>query len=100
MEMKKIIKGITYDTDTATEIGWGEINILRGKYFLWGEGGEMTCFRGGYDIIPLTCEEARRFAEEWFIYEAEAIGEFPELVNDPYGQMQEWEKLNVLWHET
>jgi hypothetical protein len=39
----------------------------------------MTCFRGGYDIIPLTCEEAMDFAEEWFIYEDEAIAEFSGL---------------------
>ena len=86
--MKKIINGKKYDTDTAKEIGtWGngggwrdfshmEETLYRkktGEFFLFGEGGPNTKYSkrvdqnswsGGSDIIPLSYENARKWAEE------------------------------------
>ena len=85
--MKKIINNKNYDTETARVIGsnsysqprdfnwWSEILYCKrtGEYFLYGEGGprsryaehvEQNCWRGGEKIIPLTYEEARKWAEE------------------------------------
>lgn len=86
--MKKIINGKAYDTDTARELGvwhntwdtrdWNytceTLYIKRtGEHFLHGEGGPMTRYarsdgdnrwRGGEDIIPLTYDSARKWAEE------------------------------------
>lgn len=86
--MKRIIKGRLYDTDTAKELGWYE-NIAdvrnfnhfsetlyrkkTGEFFLHGEGGPATKYSqrvdqnswsGGEDIIPLSVENARIWAEE------------------------------------
>lgn len=86
--MKRIIKGKLYDTDTAKELGWYE-NIAdvrnfnhfsetlyrkkTGEFFLHGDGGPATKYSqrvdqnswsGGEDIIPLSAENARIWAEE------------------------------------
>ena len=85
--MKKIIYNKMYNTETATEIGsdnysysndfryWLEILYKKktGEYFLYGEGGPMSKYRkyssynswgGGEEIIPMTYDEAREWAEE------------------------------------
>ena len=85
--MKKIIRGKKYDTDTATAIGWNDNNLSprdfgycyeelyrkrTGEYFLYGKGGPASKYRercgnawsGGTDIIPLTYDEARQWAED------------------------------------
>lgn len=86
--MKKIIKGKLYDTTTAKELGWWEnIQDVRnfshfsetlyrkrtGEFFLYGKGGPSTkysqrvdqnCWSGGEDIIPVSAENARIWAEE------------------------------------
>ena len=82
--MKEIIKGVTYNTDTAehiadvsNELGRGDFRYLkanlyrtkRGAYFLAGEGGALTSFavrvennanawRGSKGIVPLTEDTA------------------------------------------
>lgn len=85
--MKKIINNKVYDTSTAREIGcnsysnprdfhyWCETLYCKrtGEYFLHGEGGpaskyaeriEQNSWSGGEQIIPLTYENARKWAEE------------------------------------
>lgn len=86
--MKKIINGKLYDTDTARMLGswentWDtrdfghvseELYIKRtGEYFLYGEGGPSTRYAktigqnswsGGAQIMPLSVEAAREWAEE------------------------------------
>jgi hypothetical protein len=86
--MKKIINGKLYDTSTAKEIGsyWNGLGdrdfnhisetLYRkktGEFFLYGEGGPMTKYAesigqnewsGGEEIIPLTVESARQWAED------------------------------------
>ena len=86
--MKKIIKGKLYDTDTAKKLAvWSneyypnDFNFCQerlyrkrtGEYFLQGEGGAMSqygeaAYGGGwtygFEIIPLTYENARAWAEE------------------------------------
>ena len=86
--MKKIIKGKLYDTDTAKKLAvWSneyypnDFNFCQerlyrkrtGEYFLFGKGGANSgyrerCYGGGWtagkNIIPLTYEEARQWAEE------------------------------------
>lgn len=86
--MNKIINGKRYDTATATKVArasnggsWGDFNhweetLYRkrtGEYFLHGEGGPMTRYAkstgqnswsGGEDLIPLSYENARAWAEE------------------------------------
>jgi hypothetical protein len=85
--MKKIIAGAVYNTETAKELGkWRngyrgsdfqrcEETLYRtksGKYFLDGEGGPMSKYcvnrgnstSGGEEILPLTPQEAREWAEE------------------------------------
>lgn len=85
--MKKIINGKMYNTETAKEMGshWNgyprsdfnycEETLYRkktGEYFLYGDGGAATCYSysvgqncrsGGEDIVPLTEEEAKTWAE-------------------------------------
>ena len=91
--MKKAIHGVRYDTDKATLIGEAH-NIHRGadsasdfnyweaglykaprsgRFFLAGNGGPNTIFgravgtnswSGGSDIIPMSVEDAQRWAEE------------------------------------
>lgn len=85
--MKKIINNKVYDTSTAREIGcnsysnprdfhyWCETLYCKrtGEYFLHGEGGPMSRYSeqieqnswsGGEKIIPLSYENARKWAEE------------------------------------
>ncbi len=85
--MKKIINNKVYDTSTAREIGcnsysnprdfhyWCETLYCKrtGEYFLHGEGGSMSRYSeqieqnswsGGEKIIPLSYENARKWAEE------------------------------------
>ena len=85
--MKKIIYNKMYNTETATVIGsdsysypndfnyWEETLYQKknGEYFLHGEGGPLTKYRkyssynswgGGEEIIPMTHDEAREWAEE------------------------------------
>ena len=85
--MKKIIDGKMYNTETAEECGFWSNGYSRsdfdfceetlyrkktGEYFLYGEGGPRTrysreCSRnswcGGEEIVPLTEDEARNWAE-------------------------------------
>ncbi|NLA52656.1 MAG: hypothetical protein GX860_11145 [Alcaligenaceae bacterium] len=85
--MKKIINGKKYDTDTAKILGstgyshpgdfsyWYEALYQKktGEFFLHGVGGAMSKYArstglnewtGGEEIIPLSPEEARKWAEK------------------------------------
>ena len=85
--MKKIIDGRMYNTETATELGnfWNGLSARNfrylsetlyrkknGEFFLYGEGGAMTKYSqlfgnmscGGEEIIPLTDEQAKHWAEK------------------------------------
>ena len=85
--MKKIINQKRYDTETAKEIGCWSNNLSyrdfnwcvetlyqkkTGEYFLHGEGGPRTRYAerlpdgwsSGEELIPLSYEEARQWAEE------------------------------------
>lgn len=86
--MKKIINQKRYDTDTAKEMGydcyngsrsdfqWWQETLYRkqtGEFFLHGEGGAMSRYAeavgnsswcGGERIMPLTVEEAQKWAEK------------------------------------
>jgi len=86
--MKKIIGGKVYDTETARELGsWCNAGSWRdfshkeetlyrkktGEFFLYGQGGPMTNYAeptgtnswsGGERIMPLTFQEASKWAEE------------------------------------
>lgn len=85
--MKKIINGRMYNTETATELGnfWNGLSASdfgylsetlyrkkNGEFFLYGDGGAMTKYSyvvgnescGGEEIIPLTEEQAKHWAEE------------------------------------
>lgn len=85
--MKKIINNKVYDTSTAREVGYDSYSNPRdfhywcetlyckrtGEYFLHGEGGAMSRYSeqveqnlwsGGEKIIPLSYENARKWAEE------------------------------------
>lgn len=87
LEMKKIIGGRRYDTETATFLGndcaecsitdfgyWREELYQKrtGEFFLAGSGGPMTKYavrveqngwRSGESITPLTFEEAKTWCE-------------------------------------
>ena len=85
--MKKIIKGILFDTDTAQFLGkwencydWGNFQHCyealyrkqNGEFFLHAEGGPASKYaisipggsRGTEFIRPLTCDEAKEWAEK------------------------------------
>lgn len=84
--MKKIINGKKYDTATAEKLGFFDNNELgfasveetlyrkrTGEFFLLGEGGPMSRYAetiganewsGGSRIMPMTWDEARKWAEE------------------------------------
>lgn len=86
--MKKIINGKKYDTDTAKEVGYWNNGLLcsdfcyieetlykkkTGEFFLCGRGGAITKytervsegFSGpGKAIVPLTEDEAKKWAED------------------------------------
>ena len=102
--MKQIIKNRKYDTDTARECGswsdgksWRDFSHIEetlyckrtGEYFLYGNGGAASkyavsagqnCWSGGSQLIPLSYESAREWADEHLsvdAYEAE-FGEVKE----------------------
>lgn len=85
--MKKIINGKQYNTDTAKDIGswdnhqYGDFGFVEetlyqkrtGEFFLYGAGGPASKYAesaggnnwaGGSQIIPLTWDEAREWAEK------------------------------------
>lgn len=86
--MKKVINGRRYDTETANELAkWHNMQDVRnfshcketlyrkttGEYFLYGEGGPSSKYSrtvgtnswsGGERIMPLSLEEAQKWAEE------------------------------------
>ena len=85
--MKKIINGMSYNTETAQMMGriqyggrgdsgfWAEelYRTRKGSYFLYGTGGAMSKYArrysdnswgGGEEIRPMTVEEARKWAED------------------------------------
>lgn len=85
--MKKIINGKKYDTATAEKLGFFNNNADQrlayveetlyrkrtGEFFLYGEGGPMSRYAetiganewsGGSRIMPMTWDDARKWAEE------------------------------------
>lgn len=86
--MRKIINNKRYDTDTAEHVGYWDNGMdghdfrhesatlyrkRSGEYFLHGEGGPMSRYAeargtsswvGGERIMPLSWDDARRWAEE------------------------------------
>ena len=86
--MQKIINGKKYNTETAEQVGfysnrygrndfnWLEETLYKkrtGEFFLFGEGGPASHYctwidnhnrTSGEKIVPLTFEEARKWAEE------------------------------------
>lgn len=86
--MKKIINGKKYDTETAKAVAydrngysyrdfkWWEETLYQkktGEFFLHGQGGAMSKYAkscgqnswcGGSEIIPMTLDEASKWAEE------------------------------------
>ena len=85
--MKKIINGRRYDTTSAKEVGYdyysnpGDFSYWRetlyrkntGEFFLHGEGGPNSRYAetvglnewsGGERIMPLSLEDAQKWAEE------------------------------------
>ena len=102
--MKRIIKNKVYDTDTATSIGFWyneypreDFNFISkelyrkktGEYFLYMEGGAFTeCAAtsgnstyGSWKIVPLSIEQARKFAFE-FLDSDVALAEFEPASDD------------------
>ena len=99
--MRKIINGRMYDTDTANFIGSRDNGFMcndfhyvyeelyrkrTGEYFLYGEGGAMSCYSvsvgnnsWGYGeaICPLDKSEAKEWAERHLTAD-EYIEEFGE----------------------
>jgi len=86
--MKAIINGRKYDTETASELAtarnrnfqWGDFQAWEetlyvkrtGEFFLYGKGGAATKYAtpvghhssaSGDSIVPLTEEDAKRWAE-------------------------------------
>jgi len=86
--MQKIINGKKYNTETAEQVGfyrnrygrndfnWLEETLYKkrtGEFFLFGEGGPASHYctwidnnnrTSGEKIVPLTFEEARKWAEK------------------------------------
>lgn len=103
--MKKYINNKSYDTETAKEVGsngsecgyrdfhwWTETLYCKrtGEYFLYGEGGPMSKYRhqieqsgwsSGEQIIPLTVDQAREWAQE-NLSTSEYDAEFGEIAED------------------
>lgn len=103
--MKKIINGKVYDSEKAHEVGyhasdanWGDLyntceTLYRkrtGEYFILGEGGAGTQYavpcgdsnwRGGWRIMPMTFDEARKWCEENLDAD-EYEAEFGEIADD------------------
>lgn len=110
--MKKIIKGKLYNTDTAKLVGeWGnghtgfsycheDLYLKRtGEFFLYGRGGaaskyaeavDQNTWSGGSDIVPMSYDEAQKWAEEHLdADEYEEIFEpIPEDESDEFVQMK------------
>ena len=84
--MKKIINGKKYNTETAKEVAYWDNGLYRdhgyceetlyckrtGEFFLYGKSGpagkysymvSQNCWSGGSDIVPLTEDEVRTWAE-------------------------------------
>lgn len=94
--MKKVIKGKTYNTETAkTVAAFENLDIVgdlayidevlyqkkNGEFFLVGEGGPKTIyaektssnsFKWGRKMVPMTSEEA----DQWIERRSEAVGNF------------------------
>lgn len=87
--MKATINGLRYDTARAVLIGsashgdedispqhWSEASLYRSpratRFFLAGRGGLMTTFRGGCRIIPMSSEEAHKWASDCLAAELKA----------------------------
>ena len=103
--MKKIIKGKSYDTDTATSVGeWesgsepGDLSYVcetlyrkrSGEYFLHGEGGAASRYAeargdsrwsGGERIMPMSYDAAKAWSEGHLDTE-EYEAEFGEVAED------------------
>ena len=102
--MKRVIDGILYDTEKATELGhdsysnpsdfhyWSETlyKSPKGLYFLEGEGGGMTKYRvecgnnsfsGSSRIVSLTREEAFQWIQEHNLVEV-CEKEFADLLQE------------------
>lgn len=106
--MKKIIKGKLYNTETARQLGCYE-NIAdagnfshyeetlyrkkTGEFFLYGKGGpaskyservEQNTWFGSSDIIPISYENARQWAEDHLAADnyQEIFGEVSEDAED------------------
>lgn len=86
--MKKIIRGLMYNTETAKEMGWWNNGYSRndfsyeeehlfkkrtGEFFIYGWGGPkskyaratgLNSWTGDSDITPITYEEAQKWAKE------------------------------------
>lgn len=82
--MKKIIKGRTYNTETAYKVAYAKLNspleqkiyehtLYRkrtGEYFLHARGGHATRYQTGMfhglaqKIVPFTIDDAKHFLEE------------------------------------
>ena len=99
-EMKKIINGTTYNTETAKKIASRECRYYqstdeyfveriyktkKGRYFLHGDGGMMTKYAkyyddgsigGGEEIYPLSEKEAKKLIRKKFSAE-EYAAEWP-----------------------
>ena len=110
--MVKIINGKKYSTETAERVGfysnspgrndfhWVEESLFKertGEFFLFCEGGPASIYctwidshnrTSGDRIIPMTFEEARRWAEEHL--EAE---EYEEI----FGEVEEGEMKGVMY---
>lgn len=102
--MKKVIKGLAYNTETAREIAtaesdcgrsdfnwWSETLYLKrtGEFFLVGAGGPMSRYCRpsgsnstieGCEIVPLVLEDAKLWIESKQDYELwlELFGQPPE----------------------
>lgn len=72
--MKKTINGVRYNSERAVRLGWHQAgehltswNAVLCKtprayrFFLVGNGGELTIFRGRQDLIPIP----KQLAEIW-----------------------------------
>ena len=106
--MKSIIEGRRYDTEAprtrligettggspyTTDFSHWSAGLYvtgKGSYFLAGKGGPMTAFSkrcsdstwtGGEKVIPLTSEDAYKWAEENLKPE-QLESEFPELIQE------------------
>lgn len=106
--MKKIINGKMYNTETATVKGeysnsysvsdfkYFEETLYQkktGEFFLYGEGGPLSPYKevlgdsgatGGEKILPLSLDEAKKWAEENLTAD-EYIGIF--------GEVEEWKLI-------